>query len=113
MNAPLPEAVRKEKEGWRERLFVRVAPRTGELPKLTKRQVEVWNIIEEWRELSLQELLALAETTAETVTTSSGPMVIEAATAKAKPAARKPRSAKSPPSRAESSSARPVVSSPR
>ena len=36
LKSVLPEAVRKEEAGWRERLFVRVAPRTGELPKLTK-----------------------------------------------------------------------------
>ena len=62
----LPESVRKEEAGWRERLFVRVVPRTTELPKLTKRQEDVWNVIEEWRELPLQELLRLTGTTAET-----------------------------------------------
>jgi primosomal protein N' (replication factor Y) len=62
----LPEAVRREKEGWRERLFVRVLPFAGEFPKLPRRQLEVWNIIEERRELPLQELLELAETTAAT-----------------------------------------------
>lgn len=67
LKSVLPEAVRKEQEGWRERLFVRLAPVTGELPKLTKRQQEVWNIVEERRELPLRELLELAETTAETV----------------------------------------------
>src|SRR5438034_4733416 len=41
--------------------------RNGELPGLTRRQQEVWNIIEEWREMPLQELLDLADTTAETV----------------------------------------------
>ena len=39
----------------------------GELPKLAKRQQEVWNIVEERRELPLAELLELAETTAATV----------------------------------------------
>ena len=39
----------------------------GDLPKLTKRQQEVWNVIEEWRELPLQELLGLAQTTPDTV----------------------------------------------
>lgn len=63
----LPEAVRKEKEGWRERLFVRVIPLSGEKPKLTKKQGEVLNVIEEWREMPLQELAALAETTAGTI----------------------------------------------
>ena len=67
LKSVLPDSVRKEKEGWRERLHVRVAPFTGELPKLTKRQVEVWNIIEEWRELSLTRLLELSGATTETV----------------------------------------------
>ncbi len=67
LKSVLPEAVRKEQAGWRERLFVRVLPATGELPKLPKRQREVWNIIEERREMPLQELLELAETTAATV----------------------------------------------
>ncbi|MGO9476765.1 MAG: primosomal protein N', partial [Limisphaerales bacterium] len=53
--------------GWRERLFVRAVPPPGEFPKLPKRQHEVWNIIEERRELPLQELVELAETTAATV----------------------------------------------
>src|SRR2546429_3067061 len=63
----LPEAVRKEEAGWRERLFARALPLAGDLPGLTKRQQEVWNIIEEWREMPLQELLDLADATAETV----------------------------------------------
>ena len=67
LKSVLPEAVRKEEAGWRERLFARALPLAGDLPRLTKRQQEVWNIIEEWREMSLQELLDLADTTAETV----------------------------------------------
>jgi len=67
LKSVLPEAVRKEEAGWRERLFVRALPFTGELPKLAKRQREIWNIIEERRELPLQELLELAQTTAATV----------------------------------------------
>ncbi len=67
LKSVLPEAVRKEEAGWRERLFARALPLAGDLPRLTKRQQEVWNIIEEWREMSLQELLNLADTTAETV----------------------------------------------
>jgi primosomal protein N' (replication factor Y) len=46
---------------------VRALPITGEFPKLPKRQQEVWNILEERRELPLTELLELAETTATTV----------------------------------------------
>ena len=67
LKSVLPEAVRHEEAGWRERLFVRVLPVVGEFPKLPKRQLEVWNIIEERREILLSELVALAETTASTV----------------------------------------------
>src|SRR6266853_6225922 len=51
LKSVLPDSVRKEKEGWRERLVVRALTVTGEMPKLTKRQEEVWKLIEEWREL--------------------------------------------------------------
>jgi len=67
LKSVLPEAVRREKAGWRERLQVCALPVTGDFPKLAKRQREVWNIIEERRELPLQELVELAETTAATV----------------------------------------------
>ena len=67
LKSVLPEAVRKEESGWRERLFVRALQVSGEFPKLPKRQQEVWNIVEERRELLLTELVELAETTAATV----------------------------------------------
>ncbi len=67
LKSVLPEAVRKEKEGWKEQLFVRALAVTGELPKLTKRQQEIWKILEQRKEIPLQELLALAETDAGTV----------------------------------------------
>lgn len=67
LKSVLPEVVRQEEAGWRERLFVRALPAMGEFPKLPKRQLEVWHLIEERRELLLTELLALAETTAATV----------------------------------------------
>jgi len=67
LKSVLPEVVRREQDGWRERLFVRLLPVTGEPPKLTKRQQEILNLLEERRELPLQELLETAETTAETV----------------------------------------------
>lgn len=67
LKSVLPEAVRKEEAGWRERLYVRMLPVSGEFPKLPKRQLEVWNLIEERREMLLAELLDLAETTAGTV----------------------------------------------
>src|SRR3989442_4316113 len=63
----LPDAVRHEQAGWRERLYVRALHFTGELPKLAKRQKEIWHIIEERRELPLQELLELAQTTTATI----------------------------------------------
>lgn len=63
----VPEAVRQEEAGWRERLHVHVLPPAGEMPKLTPRQKAIWNILEEWRELPLQELIRLGETTAETI----------------------------------------------
>ena len=67
LKSVLPEAVRREEAGWRERLYVRALPFPGEFPKLPKRQLEVWNIVEERREIPLQELLELAQTTATTV----------------------------------------------
>jgi primosomal protein N' (replication factor Y) len=67
LKSVLPEAVRHEQAGWRERLYVRALPFAGELPKLAKRQKEVWNIIEERREMPLQELLEVADTTAATL----------------------------------------------
>ncbi|EEF59239.1 replication restart helicase PriA [Pedosphaera parvula] len=67
LKSVLPDAVRKEQAGWRERLFVRALPQTEPLPKLPKRQQEVYRILEERKELPLQELIDLAETTAATV----------------------------------------------
>ena len=67
LKSVLPEAVRREQAGWRELLHVRALPLAGELPKLAKRQKEVWNIIEERRELPLTELIEMAETTAATI----------------------------------------------
>src|SRR6266581_3101070 len=62
LKSVLPEAVRKEDAGWRERLFVRALPVSGEFPKLPKRQQEVWNLVEERRELPLADLLELTKT---------------------------------------------------
>ncbi len=67
LKSVLPEAVRHERAGWRERLVVRVLSFAGGLPKLPKRQQEVWSILEDRKELPLQELLELAKTTASTV----------------------------------------------
>src|SRR5260221_9807545 len=62
LKSVLPEAVRKEAAAWRERLFVRALNVSGEFPRLPKRQQDVWNIIEERREMPLQELVEMAET---------------------------------------------------
>jgi primosomal protein N' (replication factor Y) len=67
LRSVLPEAVRSEDASWRERLFVRALPAAGELPKLPKRQQEVWHIAEARREILLSELVTLAGTTAATV----------------------------------------------
>jgi len=67
LKSVLPEAVRREQAGWRERLFVRALPPAGEPPKLARRQKEIWRIIEQRRELPLQELLELARTTSPTI----------------------------------------------
>jgi len=67
LKSALPEAVRREQAGWRERLFVRLLAPPPEFPKLPKRQHEVYRMIQERGELALQDLLELAETTAATV----------------------------------------------
>jgi len=67
LKAVLPEAVRQEEAGFRERLFVRLLNVPAEPPKLSRRQQDVWNILLERRELAMTELLKLAKTTAATV----------------------------------------------
>ena len=67
LKSVLPDSVRKDREGFRERLFVRTQTLTGEIPKLTKRQQDVWNVIEEFRELPLARLIEMTGATAEVV----------------------------------------------
>ncbi len=67
LKSALPEAVRREQAGWKHQLWVRARPRTGELPKLTPRQLEIWQVIQEWREMTLSELLRIAQTTPDTI----------------------------------------------
>jgi primosomal protein N' (replication factor Y) len=67
LKSVLPDAVRKEQAGWREQLYVHALPLPQEPPKLTKRQAEVWKIIEAQPESALQELLKAGGTTAETI----------------------------------------------
>ena len=67
LKSVLPTAVRGREKGFKEQLFVRLLPLAGEVPKLTKRQQEIYNVMEEHRELPLAGLCKLAECTAETV----------------------------------------------
>ncbi|HAV64839.1 MAG TPA: primosomal protein N' [Verrucomicrobiales bacterium] len=67
LKSVLPESVRREKESWKKRLHVRALTPAEEVPKLTKKQEYVWNIIEEWRELPMAELVRLGETTPDTI----------------------------------------------
>ena len=52
LKSVLPDAVRKEKEGWRERLFVRVRSGGDGIDSLTKRQTEIYHVIEENRSIA-------------------------------------------------------------
>jgi len=67
LKSVLPEAVRKEDARFKEHLFVRLNTVKGEPEKLTKRQQEILNVMEEWRELPLQRLLTLTGATPVTV----------------------------------------------
>lgn len=59
LRSVLPEVVRREKAGWRERLWVRKAPRAGEMPELTRRQEDIWRVVEEMGAVPLQRLMEL------------------------------------------------------
>ena len=49
LKSVLPESVRKEDAGWRERLFVQMIPRIGQEPvALTKRQQEIFDFIKSY-----------------------------------------------------------------
>ena len=63
----LPETVRKEEAGWRERLVVRLVGTASEVPKLSKRQEAIWRLVADAKQIPLRELLEQAATTAATV----------------------------------------------
>jgi primosomal protein N' (replication factor Y) (superfamily II helicase) len=67
LKSVLPDSVRKEQPGWRECLVVRAQTIQGELPKLTRRQQEVWSALQERPVMPLQTLVQLAKTTASTI----------------------------------------------
>lgn len=63
----LPDAVRQEKSGWRERLTVRPIPGAAASSELSVRQRQVLELILQHQEIGLQELLKISRTTAPTV----------------------------------------------
>ena len=79
LKSVLPDAIRKEQEGWQERLYVRVLPGADGIDALTKRQTEIYHVIEEHRAIALQELLRLTGTTAQTVRKLEDKSLIEIA----------------------------------
>jgi primosomal protein N' (replication factor Y) len=66
LRSVLPEAVRKEKEGWRERLVVRALSPVS-LPKLTQRQNELWQLISARGRIPMQDLLREAACTTQVI----------------------------------------------
>jgi primosomal protein N' (replication factor Y) (superfamily II helicase) len=66
LKTALPESVRKEEEGYRERLMVR-ATKAGERPALTKRQAQILEAVESADGIFLQELIDQTRTTAATI----------------------------------------------
>src|SRR6185503_15431334 len=67
LKSVLPEAVRQEKEGWRQRLLVRLVRGRPVPPNLTPRQLGLLQVLEKSEALPLQTLLREAGTTAQTV----------------------------------------------
>jgi len=68
LKSVLPQAVRKEQEGWKESLFVSLVKNPPTEPsKLTKRQEEVLEIVRRKESLLLRELVKEAGTTSDTV----------------------------------------------
>lgn len=67
LRSVLPEAVRREKEGWRQLLVVHALPPVGDLPKLSARQKAIWELVEKEKKIPLTELLSEAKTTLPTV----------------------------------------------
>jgi primosomal protein N' (replication factor Y) len=67
LRAVLPEAVRKEKEGWREQLFVRALPPPSPAPKLSRRQEEILEFARGRQEAPLHELLRATGAASQTV----------------------------------------------
>ncbi len=67
LKSVLPQVVRREQTGWRERLHVRIVSGTPEMPRLTRRQEEIFLVVQQRQQIALQELLQLTGATAATV----------------------------------------------
>ncbi len=68
LKAALPEAVRKEKAGWREQLYVRaLGGPTFEASELSGRQREILERVKDKKEWPMQDLLRTCRTTAATL----------------------------------------------
>src|SRR6185312_13838826 len=76
----LPEAVRREKEGWREQLFVRALPPPETDPKLSKRQTEILAAARAGKELPLQDFLRQTNSTSQTLRRLEDKGLLEIAT---------------------------------
>ncbi|HTA29947.1 MAG TPA: DEAD/DEAH box helicase, partial [Candidatus Cybelea sp.] len=63
----LPQAVRQEKEGWREQIFVHALPDPETMPKLSPRQREILDKARAAKECLLQSLLRQTKTTTQTL----------------------------------------------
>jgi primosomal protein N' (replication factor Y) len=67
LRSALPEAVRKEEPGWKQRLNVRRLPPPDPLPDLPKKQKEIWDLLQKHPSIGLQELIELGQTTSATI----------------------------------------------
>ncbi len=67
LKSVLPEAVRREKDGWKEQLHVTPLTPPEPAATLTKRQQEIVDLLRLRGEMPLQQFAELAETTAETI----------------------------------------------
>jgi len=68
LKSVLPDSVRKDHDGYRKRLVVRLVDQTtGTIPKLSKRQQEILKCFEDQPSIRLQELLEKAHTSPPTI----------------------------------------------
>jgi primosomal protein N' (replication factor Y) (superfamily II helicase) len=90
LKSVLPQAVRKEREGWKYQLRVRALAIDPPSLSLTKRQAEIWQWAQARQDMPLQELLETAHATAETLRKmeAKGAVVISSEIAERDPYAR-------------------------